>query len=254
MTTLRLNRPLVIFDVETTGVHPQVDRVVQIGLIKLYPDGHETEWQSLVNPGMPIPPEATRIHGISDDDVADQPTFNLLAPKIANGFKDCDVGGFNVRFDVIFLKKEFDRVGAKSVFTDAKIVDAFRIYRQFKPRTLVHAVKEYLGEDLPDAHDALADAKVTVRVLKAQLVEHKLPDNVDELYTIFFETPADGFLDPDGKIAWRYGQATINFGKWAATSLDKVDKGYLRWMLDGDFTPEVKHIIREAMAGRFPRS
>ena len=252
---LKLTRPLVILDVETTGVHPQVDRIVQIGLVKLYPgDRWPTEWLTLINPCMLIPPEVTRVHGITDAMVADAPRFAEIASKLAGGLKDCDLGGFNVRFDLLFLKNEFSRVGGKTVLDGAKIVDPFRIYSQREPRTLTAAYEYYTGKKLEGAHDALVDARAAAEVLISQLERYPdLPDTVDELHRVYFEQVAEGFLDPDGKLAWRHGLATINFGKWATIPLARVDKGYLKWMMDGDFTPEVKHIIGEALKGSYPR-
>lgn len=251
---LKLERPIVFTDVETTGTHPQVDRIVQIGVVKLYPDGKKTEWSSLVEPGMPIPPEVSTCHGITDDMVKSAPTFRELAPMLASGFMGSDFGGFNVRFDILFLKEEFKRVGATGVMDGVEIVDAYRIYVQKKPRTLTAAVKEYLGEDLIDAHDALVDARASLRVFEAQLEQHpELPQTVGELYQIFFKKPADGHLDPDGKIAWRHGRATLNFSNYATMPLEQVPRSFLNWILQKDFSPEVKHIVREALAGRFPR-
>jgi DNA polymerase-3 subunit epsilon len=141
------------------------------------------------------------------------------------------------------------------VLDGVKVVDSFRIYKQHFPRSLTDAVREYLGEELEGAHDALTDARASWRVLQAQMVRHNdLPETVAELHKVFFETPADGYLDPDGKLAWRFGRATINFGKHATLALDLVPATYLSWMVrDGDFSDNVKRIIREALRGNFPR-
>lgn len=252
--TLDLKRPLVIFDVETTGIHPQVDRVCQIGLVKLYPTGKVTEWRSLINPTIPIPPEVSAIHGITDEAVKDAPVFKDVAPQLAGGLMGCDVGGFNVRFDVTFIDKEFERVGGKDVLKGCLVVDSFRIFLQKEPRNLEAAVKFYLNREITGAHDALADARSAYQVLVAQLERYPdLPRDVDELHKIYFESPAQGHLDADGKLAWRHNEATINFGKWAAIPIRKVDRGYLEWMLKGDFSEVVKNVIRECIAGRYPR-
>ena len=253
---LKLSRPLVILDVETTGVHPQVDRVVQVGLCKMRPNGPTTEWQTLVNPGVSIPPEASAVHHITDEMVAGAPTFKAVAPVLAAGLKDADVGGFNVRFDLQFLIKEFERVGGRNVLEGAKIVDVFRIFKQMYPRDLSAAVKEYLGVELAGAHDALTDARATMQVLEAQMERHRdaLPETVPELHKLFFESPADGFLDVDGKLAWRHGKATLNFGKHPTVPLDEADPGYLRWIVNSsDLSPEVKRIVAEALKGNYPK-
>jgi len=253
---LRLERPLVIFDVETTGTHPQVDRVVQIGVIKLHPNGQRTEWETLINPGGPIPPEVTAIHGVSDEMVADAPTFREVAPRLAGGLMGCDLGGYNVAFDIRFLRAEFNRVGGYSVLDGSKVVDAFRIFRVKEPRDLSAALKFYCDKDHIRKHSAIADAQATVDVLLAQLERYPdLPDNVEELHRIFFEKPADGHLDEDGKLAWRHREATINFGKHATVPLRKVDRSYLQWMVNkGEFSETVKRIVRSALEGNYPRS
>lgn len=166
---LDLKRPLIILDVETTGTHPQFDRVVQVGLVKVYPEGRETTWMSLINPGMPIPPETSAIHGITDEMVRSAPTFKTIAPPLAAGLKGCDLAGFQIQFDKFFLEKEFERCGGRNIFEGARIVDALRIYKQRHPRTLTAAVEEYLGEKLEGAHDALVDATATWRVIQAQM-------------------------------------------------------------------------------------
>lgn len=253
---LKLKRPLVVLDVETTGVHPQIDRIVQIGLVKIYPKKDPTEWKTLVNPGMPIPPEATEVHGITDEDVSNAPPFKEIAEVLGSGFRDCDIGGFNaVRFDVFILKEEFRRAGFKNPFEGAKFVDGLRIYHQKEPRNLSAAVEFYLHRKMEGAHDALIDARETANVILAQLEKYpELPDNVEELHKIFFETPAEGYLDPDGKLAWRFGKATINFGKYATVPLENIkDKKYLHWIMDGEFSDSVKRIIHEALKGNFPR-
>lgn len=250
---LKLTRPLVMLDVETTGLHPQVDRIVEIGLVKLYPEGRRTEWRTLVHPEMKIPPEVSKVHGIDDAAVKDAPKFREIASSLAGGLKDCDVGGFNVRFDLMFLKKEFGRLGGHRVLDGCKVVDPYRIHAQRKPRTLVSACQDY-GLPAFEAHTALEDARAATDLLIAQLEQHAdLPDTVEELHRVFFETPAEGHLDPDGKLAWRHGVATINFGKWATIPLSRVDRGYLQWMLDGDFTDTVKRVVAEALKGNYPR-
>ncbi len=250
---LILVRPLVVLDVETTGVHPQHDRIVQIGLVKVYPNGEEKEYSTLINPGVPIPPESTRVHRITDEDVAEAPTFKLVAPILAKGLQDCDVGGYNVRFDLLFLKQEFKRVGYNYPPDDLKIVDGYRIFAQHEPRNLGAAVEHYLHRKMVGAHDALVDARATKEIIFAQQEQHKLSSSVEELHRVYFQTPSEGFLDPDGKLSWRYGEATINFGTHATTPLKIMSRKYLRWMVEeGDFTPEVKRIIVEVLKGNYP--
>lgn len=251
---LELKRPIVFTDTETTGLHPQVDRIVQLGIVKIYPDQRVTEWQTLINPGIPIPPESTAVHHITDEMVKDEPSFKEIAPKIAGGLMGCDVGGFNVWFDLRMLRAEFERVGGKAVLNGVEVVDAYRIFAHKEPRNLEACYERFTGKKLEGAHDALIDARASYEAFLGQLNAYPdLPRTVTELHKIFFQEPAQGHLDADGKLAWRHNKATINFGKWAAVPLDKVDRGYLEWMLKSEFSDSVKHVIRECLAGRFPR-
>ncbi len=259
MEAIRLERPLIMLDVETTGVHPQVDRIVQLGLVKLYPEGEDTEWQTLVDPGMPIPPEATECHGITDSIIkaAQAPLFSAIAPVVAKGLSGCDVGGYNIKFDLLFIRTELERYRrgwGDRALEGTRVIDPFRIFCQRQPRSLSDAVEYYCGEKLEGAHDALIDARAALHVFLGQLERYPdLPRSVEELHKVYFETPAEGHLDPEGKLAWRYGEATINFGKWATVPLRKVEQGYLQWMLNNEFSTGVKRIIREALKGNYPR-
>lgn len=248
---LTLTRPIISLDCEMTGVNAKIDRIVQIGLIKVYPDGTRKEWQTLVNPKMPIPVESTKVHGITDEMVENAPTFAALAPTLLAGFKDVDYVGFNVGFDLGFLEEEFKRVNL--VFTRGKVIDGYRIFIKFERRDLTAAVEKYLGEKIEDAHDALADARNALRVVEAQLEFYpELPQTVDELHALFFETVEDGRVDPAGKFVWRNGVAVLGFGKHAGQPLRDCGD-YLKWMLKGDFSEETKMICREALAGRYPK-
>jgi DNA polymerase-3 subunit epsilon len=253
MINLLLDRPLVTVDLETTGVHYRTDRIVQIGLVKLYPDGRETEWETLVNPLIDIPAEATAVHHITNEMVDEEPTFEMLAPILAQGLANCDLAGYNAKiFDVPFLIAEFDRCGI--VFLAPRVIDSFRIFTKFYPRNLTAAVKVYLGEDLPEAHSALADAKASLRVLKAQLVQHEeLPRTVTELHEMFVKKADENSLDSDNKLVWKDDIVVLNFGKHAGTPLKDANRGYLQWIIDkGKFAEDTKRIISDALNGKFP--
>ncbi len=251
--TLSLNCPLVIFDLETTGLSSRRDRIVQIGLIKLYPDGKVTEWESMVQPGIPIPAETTAVHGITDADVADAPTFAALAPKLAAGFANVDVAGFNLKFDLAFFDEAFKRAGVRNPLAQARVVDAFRIFQHQEPRTLTAAFKFYLAETRTGAHNALLDARDTLRVLRAQIERYTdLPRTVEGLHVLFNETVPENCLDPEGRISWRGADAAVTFGEHAGTPLKDLDKGYLRWIAKANFNPAVKKIVEQALLGRFP--
>lgn len=249
---LELDAPLIWLDVETTGAHKKVDRIVQIGLTKLYPDGKVSPWSTYVNPTIPIPPEVQEIHHITDEMVKDAPIFKTLAPKLATGFKGCDFGGFSVWFDLDFLDAEFVRAGLTDII-NGRVLDSQAIYRKFHPRTLTDAVKEYLSEELPGAHDAAVDSDAAMRLFEAQLARHiELPRNVNDLNRMFFETPDPSHVDADGKFYWRNNEACINFGEHAGTPLREMPRGYLRWMLDKDFPLDTKRIVKASLDGVHP--
>lgn len=242
---LELSRPLAVVDLETTGTTER-DRAVQIGVVKVYPDGTITEWTTLVNPEMSIPAEATRIHGVSNDDVANAPTFRQIAVPLAKGLKNCDIAGYNVRFDIRVLLREYRRIGfpLDAGILDGHVVDAYRIFQSREKRNLSAAVRFYLGESFDDAHDAMTDARATLSVLMAQLERYPdLPRTPEQLHVLLFETPGDGFADADGKFAYRDGKICLNFGKHAALPITEIDNGFLRWMMKGDFSADTKRIV-----------
>jgi len=256
---LELERPLSYVDLETTGPHTTVDRVVQIAVIKVYPNGTRNCWDSLVNPRMPIPPEATECHGITDEDVRDAPTFYQLGPQLAAGFKDCDYAGYNLKFDIRVLLAEFKRNNIQLVegLLDGRVIDGYRIFQRREPRNLAAAVERFLKEKMEGAHRAPVDIEYTRRVIDAQLEEYAdLPRKVGDLaWLLQDQDETSNLIDPEGKFAWRYRKATVNFGKNVTRPLEQVaraDPGYLRWMLAGDFSEEAKYICREALEGRFP--
>lgn len=167
---LRLRRPLAVLDLETTGTNPSQDRIVEISILRLSLNGSEELLGRRVNPQVPIPAEATAVHGISDADVAGEPTFSELAVEIAAFLKDCDIAGFNViRFDLPMLGAEFQRVGVDFSREGRSVVDAMTIFHQKEPRDLAGASMFYLGRDMVDAHSSESDARTTLDVLAAQL-------------------------------------------------------------------------------------
>lgn len=251
---LKLDRPLVLFDLETTGPVPETDRIVQIAAVKLLPDGTRIEKQTLVNPLVPIPAEATSVHGLTDAAVASAPPFQRLAKALAEFFDGADIGGYNVRrFDWPCLLAEWTRAGL-AVERRRRFIDAQVIYFRQHPRDLAAAVREYTGTELLNAHSALADVLATEQVLEAQLQRHaELPDTVAEIDALLF--PVDPLnIDADGKLRWNAsGEACINFGKHKGVPLQKAEAGFLRWVLANDFPDEVKTIVRDAMGGRYPQ-
>lgn len=255
-----LNAPLCAIDVETTGPHPRVDRIVQLGVVKVMPGEREwRKWKAYINPECAIPPEVTAIHGITDEIVRGALTFKELAPKLASAFHGCDFLGYNVEFDLNFLIQEFARVAGDTKarqIINGRVIDPMHIYRKYHGRTLTDAVKQYLGEELEGAHDAGVDSEAALRVWEAQMEEHPdLPRTVEELHRMFFETVDDGKVDPEGKLYWKHGEATLNFSEHAGKSLRslrEVDSGFLQWVLKKDFSDGFKKICRDALDGKFP--
>lgn len=257
--SLTLTRPLVCVDLEATGVWPGHDRIVQIATAKVFPDGAVSTWASLVNPEQPIPAETTAIHGITDTIAADAPTFAELASTIGSILSGSDLTGYNVeRFDRRLLAAEFRRAELDDPTDGARVVDAYTIFLRQEPRSLDAALRFYDIEDAlatRQAHDARSDVEATVGVLVAQLERYPdVPRTVEGLHEWLYPRNPNR-IDADGKIVWRNGVATVAFGAQAGTSLADLaatDRGFLEWVLRKDFSDEVKAIVRDALAGRFP--
>ena len=255
---LELTNPLVCFDIESTGVSPRKDRIIELAAIKVMPDGTEIEKCWLLNPTIPIPPETTAIHGITDEIVKDCPTFADKADEIFEFFRDATLSGFNCdRFDVLCLEEEFARCKKNFGASQRKHIDVQRIYHKMFPRDLSSAVREYLGRNHDGAHGAEADARATLEVLKAQMTRHasELPRTdagLDE-----YLVPRDPLnADRNGMFRWRDGVLCVNFGKKKGEPLVKLlmnEPNFLKWMLKGDFDTEVRMIITDLLEnGRLP--
>ena len=254
---LKLTRPLAVFDIESTGTSPRKDRIIELAAVKLMPDGTEQTKTWLLNPTVPIPPETTAIHGITDEIVKDCPTFKERAREIFAFFEGCDLSGFNAdRFDIPCLEEEFSRAGMNFAASSRKHVDVQRIYHRMEPRDLTAAVRFYLGRDHAGAHGAEADAAATAQVLKAQMERYPaLPQTVEEMDE--FLAPHDPLnADRYGMLRWRDGELVVNFGKKKGESLVKLlmnEPNYLRWIVKGDFDTEVREIVRDLLEnGRLP--
>lgn len=251
--TLNLERPLVVFDLETTGTNVNADRIVDICLVARMPDGSVDRWATLVNPGVPIPKAASDVHGITDEMVADAPRFADVAAEVVARLKGCDLGGFNVaRFDLPLLQAELVRAGKPLDMGGVHVVDAMAIYHAREKRDLASAVRLYLGRAHDGAHRAQADAEATLQVLEAQVRHYKLAADVPALAVA--GRSVEG-IDADGKFVWDGAEAVLAFGKYKGKSLRMVargDAGFLRWMLGATFAEDTKAVAREALAGRFP--
>lgn len=245
-----MERPIVSLDLETTGLYPNTDRICQIGLIKVYPDGETNEWETLIDPDIPIPPEVSAIHGITDLGVKDAPTFKDLSEVLYKGLSGCDFTGYNAKsFDIPFMIEEFKRCGLR--FVPGKIIDAFIIFKKYNTRNLTSAVRHYLGKDHVDAHSALADARASFEVLRQQLITHSLPRTVSELHDICWKDAR--YVDSERKFAWgKNGDVLFNFGANVNQSLKKAKPEYLQWIIRSNFSEEIKGICRSALLGKYP--
>ncbi|MBL7963262.1 MAG: 3'-5' exonuclease [Flavobacteriales bacterium] len=251
---LMLERPLAIFDLETTGIRIGRDRIVQIGIVRLMPGGERERYQSLVNPGMPIPPEASEVHGITDADVADAPDLKAIASDILGQLEGCDLGGFNcLRFDVPFLAEEMARVGVEWYPSAARVVDVQRIYHRMEPRDLSAALRFYCDRDHAGAHDALADVEATADVLLAQV--QRYPDRLKPSVDFLGELSGDRDRSPDPAGKLRYddrGHICIGFGKYQGWNLETIgrnDPGYLQWLMTKAELPATTlTVMRNALA------
>lgn len=246
---LNLKNPLVFFDVETTGINISRDRIVEISFLKVFPNGDEEIKSRRVNPEMPIPPESTAVHGITDEDVKDCPTFRQIAKSLAANLEGCDLAGFNSnRFDVPMLAEEFLRAGIDFDMSKRKFIDVQIIFHRKEPRTLEAAYKFYCDKELVDAHSAEADAKATYEVLKSQLQRYPDLENDIEALSKEFGSFKDN-ADFAGRIVFdENGKEVFNFGKHKGKEVSHVlqrEPSYYAWMMDGDFPLNTKQVLTE---------
>ena len=244
---LNLKNPLVFFDLETTGINITRDRIVEISLLKISPNGKEETKTRRINPEMPIPPEATNIHKITDDDVKDCPTFKQIAKSLTEMLEGCDMAGFNSsRFDVPMLAEEFLRAGVDFDTSKRKFIDVQIIFHRKEQRTLAAAYEFYCNKVLEDAHSAEYDTKATYEVLKSQLDRYEdLENSVDFLSTEY--SSFNNNVDLAGRIIKNEkGIEVFNFGKHRGKSVSEVLKNepsYYSWMMEGDFPLNTKQVL-----------
>ena len=282
---LNLTKPLVVFDLETTGLDLVKARIIQISYIKVFPDGKEERENKLINPEEPIPPFITQLTGVTDDDVKDKPTFKEIAPKLAETFTGCDFAGFNSNgYDIPLLAEEFLRAGVDFDFSKCRMIDAMNIFRKMERRNLASAYKFYCGRKMEDdfeAHRADQDTEATYRVLMGELdkyapgadpdePEKVLENNMDFLHEF---SKMNKNVDFAGRIVWAevkdaQGQPvldadgkpkmieTFNFGKYKGMPVVDAlqrDPGYYGWILGGDFTYNTKQVLTRIRLATFQK-
>lgn len=250
LDTLTLQRPLLFFDLETTGISLSKDRIIELCGIKIMPDKSRTMLLQRFYPEMPIPPAATAVHHITDEMVKDEPTFREKAKEVAAFFDGADLAGFNIaRFDVPMLVEEFLRAGLdRNPFEQVRIIDALSIYHKREQRNLAAALKFYAGEELIDAHSAEADVEATIKVLNGQLERYPdIPATAEALHA--FTSQETEYLDYDRKFARdKSGEIIFTFGKNKGMKVAD-NLGMVKWMLDKDFSEHTKFIARKLLSG-----
>lgn len=244
---------MIFIDLETTGLNPWSDRIVEVTLLKVSPNGKEEFITKVINPEIPIPQEVTAIHGISDADVDGKPTFKQCADEIKQFIDDCDISGFNVkRFDLPLLETEFRRVGVKFSRGNRAIIDAQVIYHRFEKRDLEAAYYKYCGKKLDESHSSGIDVRATMEILDAQISFYEeLPKDVPGLHEFCCTPGESNWIDTSGRFIAVDGEITFNFGKYKNKRLKdiaKSDPSYLDWMLHkSDFSLEAQEIVLKAL-------
>jgi DNA polymerase-3 subunit epsilon len=253
---LEIVRPLAFFDLETTGVDVATDRIVELAVLKLLPDGTEQTFHTLINPGVPIPASASEIHGIRDEDVRDKPEFRQIADGLVKFLEGCDLARFNmIQFDLPLLKAEFSRAGIDWSEDSRNLVDAHVVYQEKERRDLTAALKFYCGDEHDGAHSALADVRATRRVLESQVLRYQdLPNTVDGLCTFCRDARPNRYADSVYWFAIINGVLVFNRSKKhkgePLHEVAKSDPSFLEWILRLDDLPkDTERIVRKALGG-----
>jgi DNA polymerase-3 subunit epsilon len=263
---LNLKNPLCFFDLETTGINITQDRIIEIAVIKLLPNGEIQRKTNLLNPTIPIPPESTAIHGISDKEVADKPPFKEVAKEYARFLEGADLAGFNIlKFDIPVLVEEFLRAGVDFDYSRKKIIDSQRIFHLMEKRTLSAAYRFYMNEDMTGSHTAEADTEASMKVLLAQIsrydgqdvtdaLDKKIGEIRNDMDTLHKLTGSD-MVDLAGRILRNgKGEEVFNFGKHkgkAVATVLREEPSYYDWMMNGDFALDTKRKLTEIKLRNF---
>jgi DNA polymerase-3 subunit epsilon len=243
---LKLKKPICFFDLETTGIEVAKDRIVEISILKVFPNGNKESKTWLVNPEMVIPQNVIEVHGITNEKVANEPTFKELASQVYNMIKDSDLAGFNSdRFDIPLLAEELLRAGVEFDMKSRVSVDVQTIFHKMEERTLSAALKFYCGKSLDNAHSAEADTMATYKILKAQL--DKYPELENDMKSLAEFTTRKKTADFAGFIGYdKDGDEVLSFGKHKGVKVDKVleeEPGYFGWLQNADFPLYTKKVL-----------
>ncbi|MBS4043089.1 MAG: 3'-5' exonuclease [Chitinophagaceae bacterium] len=246
---LQLERPIAFIDLETTGVNIGNDRIVEIAIVKILPDGSKQVKRKLINPTIPIPPASTEVHGITNEMVKDAPTFKQVANEIKQFIENCDIGGYNSnRFDIPMLVEEFLRCDLNIDIENRKLLDVQKVYHMMEQRTLSAAYKFYCNKELTDAHSAEVDATATYEVLESQIEKYKQIGNTVESIVKF--TGEEEIVDFSRRFIKEKGVEIFNFGKHKGkpvTQVLKEEPQYYDWMMRGDFALHTKQKLTEIL-------
>jgi DNA polymerase-3 subunit epsilon len=248
---LTLDRPLAFIDLEATGLNPRRARIVDFGVLRLFPDGTHKVFSTLVNPGVPIPPQVTAVHGITDDMVKDAPGWASIGPLVAHGLTGSDLVAYSGRgYDLPLLKNEMARHGIPHGLDASRLIDPFQLWTKREPRTLAAYLERFGGIKDTTQHRAGRDVGAMVLGFMGQIdAWPDLPASVRGLHDMSADP---SWIDADGKLAWMGGRPCVNFGESRGEALQDCTPGFLRWMLGQDFGDDVKRIVKAAIGGRFP--
>jgi DNA polymerase III subunit epsilon len=254
---MRLQKTLVVFDLETTGTWVERDKIVEIGMVRISPDGSRKDYVKRVNPGIPIPLNVSRIIDITSEDVKDAPRFKEIANDVLEFIGDADLGGFNIqRFDLPVLEREFIEAGISFSWKGRDIYDAQKVYHIHEKRDLMAAYKLYCDKNLTNAHTALGDAEATLEILDAQIKQYgKEEEGIESLRDFDYEQ-SSAYFDSERKFCWWNGNLYPMFGKYRRKKhikdIARNDRSYLEWIAGSDFSDEIKLLAADALNGQFP--